>query len=184
MSTSVGVREFRWGLAEFSDQTDPTTVTRRGKTVGLLIFIPVGRGREAHIAAGDEAARKANALLTKRGVAEDEVVAEFATLRREDAATPLPSPALARIGCRDPMDQPWLPRLRKPARCATHYLACERCWLRTNCLTHAFLGRGQGEKTGSLPTQTCLLRRPPPLGCSRKRNWPRSCRTLLGCPPT
>lgn len=82
MSMTVGVREFRQGLAEFIDQTEPVTITRHGQTVGL--FIPVHRDRKADIAAYAEAAQKANALLTEWGMTEDEVVAEFDALRRAE----------------------------------------------------------------------------------------------------
>ncbi len=82
MGTTVGVREFRQGLAEFIDQTEPVTITRHGQTVGL--FIPVRRDREADIAAYAEAAKKANALLTEWGTTEDEVVAEFDALSRPE----------------------------------------------------------------------------------------------------
>ncbi len=82
MSMTVGVREFRQGLAEFIDQTEPVTITRHGQTVGL--FIPVHRDRKADIVAYAEAAQKANALLTEWGMTEDEVVAEFDALRRAE----------------------------------------------------------------------------------------------------
>lgn len=82
MSTTVGVREFRQGLAEFIDQTEPVTITRHGQTVGL--FIPVRRDRKADIAAYAEAAKKANALLTEWDTTEDEVAAEFDALRRAE----------------------------------------------------------------------------------------------------
>ncbi|MFA5607923.1 MAG: type II toxin-antitoxin system Phd/YefM family antitoxin [Leucobacter sp.] len=85
MGTTVGVREFRQSLAEFIDQTEPVTVTRHGQTVGL--FIPVHRDRKADIAAYAEAAQKANILLTEWGTSEDEVVAEFDALRREEHQT-------------------------------------------------------------------------------------------------
>lgn len=82
MSTTVGVREFRQGLAEFIDQAEPVTITRHGQTVGL--FIPVRRDRRADVAAYAEAAKKANALLTEWVTTEDEVVAEFDALRRAE----------------------------------------------------------------------------------------------------
>lgn len=82
MSMSVGVREFRQSLADYIDQAEPVTVTRHGQTVGL--FIPVRQDRKAEIAAYAEAARKANALLVELGMTEDEVVAEFDALRKDD----------------------------------------------------------------------------------------------------
>lgn len=85
MTITVGVREFRQGLTEYIDQTEPVTVTRHGQTVGL--FIPVHRDRKADFAAYTEAAKKANALITEWGMTEDEVVAEFEEQRRGDDET-------------------------------------------------------------------------------------------------
>lgn len=85
MSITVGVREFRQGLTEYIDQTEPVTVTRHGQTVGL--FIPVHRDRKADIAAYTEAAKKANALITEWGTTEDEVAVEFEELRRGEHET-------------------------------------------------------------------------------------------------
>ena len=83
MSVTVGVREFRQGLAEYIDQAEPVMVTRHGQMVGL--FIPVRRDREAEVAAYAEAAKRANALLAQLGAEEDEVVAEFQALRKADS---------------------------------------------------------------------------------------------------
>ncbi|MDO5671406.1 MAG: hypothetical protein Q4G30_00935 [Actinomycetaceae bacterium] len=80
MNTMVGVREFRQGLADYIDQTEPITVTRHGRTVGL--FIPVHQDRKAEIAAYVQAAKKANELLTHMGITEDAAVAEFESLRK------------------------------------------------------------------------------------------------------
>ncbi|MDF1488997.1 type II toxin-antitoxin system Phd/YefM family antitoxin [Tessaracoccus caeni] len=85
MSTTVGVREFRQGLADYIDQTEPVTITRHGQTVGL--FIPVHRDRKADVAAYAEAAKKAEALLSEWGMTEDEAVAEFDALRRSERET-------------------------------------------------------------------------------------------------
>lgn len=82
MSMTVGVREFRQGLADYIDQEEPVTVTRHGETVGL--FIPVHRDRKAEIAAYVKAAKKADVLLTEWGMSEDQVVAEFDALRKAD----------------------------------------------------------------------------------------------------
>ncbi len=80
MAVSAGVREFRQGLSDFIDQSEPVTVTRHGQTVGL--FIPVHPDRKAAVAAYAEAAEKANALLIELGMTEDDVVAEFDKLRK------------------------------------------------------------------------------------------------------
>ena len=80
MAVRAGVREFRQGLSDFIDQSEPVTVTRHGQTVGL--FIPVHPDRKAAVAAYAEAAEKANALLIELGMTEDDVVAEFDKLRK------------------------------------------------------------------------------------------------------
>lgn len=80
MAVSAGVREFRQGLSDFIDQSEPVTVTRHGQTVGL--FIPVHPDRKAAVVAYAEAAEKANALLIELGMTEDDVVAEFDKLRK------------------------------------------------------------------------------------------------------
>ena len=80
MAVSAGVREFRQGLSDFIDQSEPVTVTRHGQTVGL--FIPVHPDRKAAVAAYAEAAETANALLIELGMTEDDVVAEFDKLRK------------------------------------------------------------------------------------------------------
>ena len=82
MGATVGVREFRQGLAEYIDQTEPVTITRHGQTVGL--FIPVHRDSRADVIAYAEAAKKANALLAEWGMSDDEVVSEFEELRRAE----------------------------------------------------------------------------------------------------
>ena len=84
MTVSAGVREFRQGLSDFIDQSEPVTVTRHGQTVGL--FIPVHPDRMAAVAAYAEAAKKATALLAELGMTEDEVVAEFDELRKTAAS--------------------------------------------------------------------------------------------------
>lgn len=82
MSMTVGVREFRQDLADYIDQSEPVTVTRHGRTVG--VFIPVHQDRNAEIAAYVDAAKKAAALLSEMGLTEDEAVAEFDSLRKAD----------------------------------------------------------------------------------------------------
>jgi len=83
MSMTVGMREFREGLASYVDQTEPVTVTRHGVVAG--VFIPVARDRDADFAAYAEAAKKANAWLAELGLTEDEAVAEIAAMRKAEA---------------------------------------------------------------------------------------------------
>ena len=46
---SVGIREFRAGLAEFIDSKQPVAVTRHGQTVGF--FIPTARPSQVDLQA-------------------------------------------------------------------------------------------------------------------------------------
>jgi len=67
---SVGIREFRSGLAEFIDGKQPVAVTRHGQTVGF--FIPTARPALADVSALRDAANKLEAVLN---LSEDEVEA-------------------------------------------------------------------------------------------------------------
>lgn len=80
MAATVGIREFRAGLAEYIDAAEPVAVTRHGQTVGW--FIPTPVDREAEAASLRSAAAKLDAMLSERGVDQDEVVADFKAARR------------------------------------------------------------------------------------------------------
>lgn len=80
MTASVGIREFRAGLAEYIAAAEPVAVTRHGQTVGW--FIPTPATREAEVASLRTAAEMLDALLAEHGVDADVVVEEFKTARR------------------------------------------------------------------------------------------------------
>lgn len=80
MSLTVGVREFRQGLADYIDGDEPVTVTRHGRRIG--VFIPTRSDREETIAAYQAATERLRALMVEQGIEEDEVVAEFDTARK------------------------------------------------------------------------------------------------------
>ena len=80
MTASVGIREFRAGLADYIASATPVAVTRHGQTVGW--FIPTPATREAEVASLRTAAEVLDALLAERGVDVDEVVEEFKSARR------------------------------------------------------------------------------------------------------
>jgi len=80
MAVTVGVREFREGLADYIDGDDPVTVTRHGRRVG--VFIPTHGDRAEAIAAYRSATDKLHALIAEQGINEDEVVAEFDEARK------------------------------------------------------------------------------------------------------
>lgn len=80
MTASVGIREFRAGLADYIASATPVAVTRHGQTVGW--FIPTPAIREAEVASLRAAAEVLDALLAERSVDVDEVVEEFKSARR------------------------------------------------------------------------------------------------------
>lgn len=80
MAASVGIREFRAGLADYIASATPVAVTRHGRIVGW--FIPTPATREAETAAIRAAAEALDALLAERNIDVDGVVEEFKTARR------------------------------------------------------------------------------------------------------
>ena len=77
MTASVGIREFRAGLADHIDAAEPVAVTRHGVTVGWFIPTPVDHA--AQMASLRSAASTLDAVLAEQGVDTEEVVAEFLT---------------------------------------------------------------------------------------------------------
>lgn len=82
MTTSVGIREFRAGLADFITAAEPVAVTRHGHTIGW--FIPTPVDQDAEVASLRLAASALDSLLATSGVDPDEVVADFKVARRAD----------------------------------------------------------------------------------------------------
>ena len=74
---TVGIREFRENLARYLLESDaPVAITRHGDTIGN--FIPTRRKRtETERAALKEAAARPDELLAAKGVAEDDLAADF-----------------------------------------------------------------------------------------------------------
>jgi len=83
MTTKVGIREFRAGLADYIASETPVAVTRHGQTVGF--FIPTKTDLTAEISAFKDAAEKLDALLEAQGVDIEDVVSEFKDVRRKAA---------------------------------------------------------------------------------------------------
>lgn len=81
---SVGIREFRAGLAEFIDKREPVAVTRHGQTVGY--FLPTARPSVADLQALRDATAQLEAVMS---LSDDEVeaaVRDFKALRKDAAA--------------------------------------------------------------------------------------------------
>ncbi len=79
----VGVREFREHLPQYLMTTSPVAVTRHGETIGF--YIPARHHSEkAQLDALKQAAMNLEKLLLSSGVTEEELFAEFRTLRENE----------------------------------------------------------------------------------------------------
>lgn len=79
MTASVGIREFRAGLADYAAGSEPVAVTRHGVTVGWFIPPPVD-----HAAQGESlrlAGQRLDALLEAEGMDVDGVVDDVKATR-------------------------------------------------------------------------------------------------------
>lgn len=105
----VGIREFREHLQQYLTTTSPVAVTRHGETIGFYIPARHQRPDEAQLDALKQAAEKLEQLLFTSGVTEDELYAEYRTLRknakkqnerkeREKQETKITSPSKGRRG--------------------------------------------------------------------------------------
>lgn len=80
MTASVGIREFRAGLADYIGAAEPVAVTRHGVTVGW--FIPTPVDREQQVSSLRAAASTLDELLASSGVEVEDVVAEYRAARQ------------------------------------------------------------------------------------------------------
>ena len=81
MGLRIGIRELRDKLASYMESTVPIEVTRHGQTVRFYIPVPRRPGqaeREALL----EARRRMQPELTRLGVTEEELVADFKRWRK------------------------------------------------------------------------------------------------------
>jgi len=81
---SVGIREFRAGLAEFIDNKQPVAVTRHGQTVGF--FIPTAHPTQADLQALRDAADKLQSIMSLTDDDVEAAVRDFDALRTGAAA--------------------------------------------------------------------------------------------------
>ncbi|NER23442.1 MAG: type II toxin-antitoxin system Phd/YefM family antitoxin [Symploca sp. SIO1B1] len=81
---SVGIRDFRANLHKYTvENQDPIAVTSHGRHIGY--YIPAKPSpKEADFEALRTASRLLEAMLKKSGVTEDEIVAEFDALRKQE----------------------------------------------------------------------------------------------------
>ena len=85
MGVRIGIRELRDKLASYMESSVPIEVTRHGQTVGFYIPVPRRPGqaeREALLEAG----RRMQAELSRLGLTEEELVADFKRWRKAQRA--------------------------------------------------------------------------------------------------
>lgn len=78
----VGIREFREHLQEYLTTTSPVAVTRHGETIGFYIPARHQHPDKAQLDALKQAAENLEKLLSMRGVTEEELFAEYRSLRK------------------------------------------------------------------------------------------------------
>jgi len=80
VTTKVGIREFRAGLADYIASDHPVAVTRHGRTVGF--FIPTRTDLTAEIAALRSAAAQLDEMLALDEAEIDEIDEDYKEARR------------------------------------------------------------------------------------------------------
>ncbi|MEJ1933029.1 prevent-host-death family protein [Nostoc sp. NIES-2111] len=84
-TTKVGIREFRENLATYLESKKPVAITRHGATIG--IFVPTRpKPSQADLEALRIAGEKMQQWIAEAGTSEEELVADFERLRKEERA--------------------------------------------------------------------------------------------------
>lgn len=84
-TTKVGIREFRENLATYLESKKPVAITRHGATIG--IFLPTRpKPSQADLEALRIAGEKMQQWIAEAGTSEEELVADFERLRKEERA--------------------------------------------------------------------------------------------------
>jgi len=82
----VGIREFRTHLPEYLMTSSPVAITRHGETIGF--YIPARHHADkAELNALKHAALNLEQLLLENGITEEELFAEFRSLRKKPRKT-------------------------------------------------------------------------------------------------
>ena len=81
-TTKVGIREFRENLSNYLESKTPVAITRHGATIG--IYVPAKRRpSQDDLEALRMAGAKMQELIAAAGTTEEEILADFRTVRRE-----------------------------------------------------------------------------------------------------
>ena len=82
-TAKVGIREFRENLSSFLESRTPVAITRHGTTIG--VYLPTRpRPSQAELEALRAAGEQLDAMIATAGANEEELVADFKKLRREN----------------------------------------------------------------------------------------------------
>jgi antitoxin (DNA-binding transcriptional repressor) of toxin-antitoxin stability system len=85
MSVRIGIRELREKLAEYFESSVPIEVTRHGQTIGFYIPVPK-KPNQSERDALIEAGRRMQEEMTRLGITEEELVADFKAWRKQQRA--------------------------------------------------------------------------------------------------
>ena len=81
-ATKVGIREFRENLSTYLESKTPVAITRHGTTIG--IYVPTKPApSQADLEALRLAGEKMQELIAAAATTEDEIIADFKRVRRE-----------------------------------------------------------------------------------------------------
>lgn len=80
MSLRIGMRELREKLAEYLESSVPIEITRHGQTIGFYIPVPK-RPNQSERDALLEAGRRMQEEMTRLGITEEELAADFTAWR-------------------------------------------------------------------------------------------------------
>jgi hypothetical protein len=83
--TKVGIREFRFRLAEFIASNFAVVITRHGQTVGY--FIPTNGQAESDIAALKIASKALDKIVAAKNIDIESVISDFKITRRNANST-------------------------------------------------------------------------------------------------
>lgn len=81
---SVGIREFRANLHKYTRQSEPVAITSHGEAIGY--YIPASQGAtKQELANLLEAVGKISHILKESGVSQEDLMADFHSLRRNES---------------------------------------------------------------------------------------------------
>lgn len=84
-TAKVGIQEFRENLFSYLEAQTPISIIRDGATVGVFVpTMPLPKRRPVDLEAFRIAGEKMQELIAAAGTSEEELIADFEELRREE----------------------------------------------------------------------------------------------------